>query len=97
MMKQLAAVAAATVLFAPAAAGQSLLQRHDWQAPRLEAYLSAPADSVPWLDLATAARFGHRDVAAGFVPGRQALSLPPFRLQPQTQISSAVFPEPRRM
>jgi hypothetical protein len=50
MRKSVIAVAVAAVLWAPAAAGQTILQKTDWRAKPFESYLPPPI-SVPGLDV----------------------------------------------
>jgi hypothetical protein len=48
--KYVVAVALVAVLAVPEAAGQSLLQKSDWQPKSFLSYLPTPSVSVPWLD-----------------------------------------------
>lgn len=48
MMKPLVAAAVAAVLCTPEAAGQSIIQKSDWQAKSFETYLPSPAQAVPF-------------------------------------------------
>jgi hypothetical protein len=53
MVKLFFTAAAAAILCAPHAAGQSLLQRGDWQDRKFETYLPKLNATVPWLELDT--------------------------------------------
>ena len=52
----IAAAAAVTALWAPEAAGHSLLQRKDWQGATFQRHLPDPVTSIPWLNLGTQAK-----------------------------------------
>jgi len=51
MVKHLFAAALALSLCVSEAAGQSLLQRSDWQDRKFETYLPKLTATVPWLEL----------------------------------------------
>jgi len=71
----LAAVAAATLCVSHAA-GQSVVQRTDWQDRRFETYLPKLDVTVPWLELDTKTK-----LPKGNIPiGRDVASFPPFVL-----------------
>ncbi len=87
MTKRLLATVAAVCLWMPYAAGQSILQRSDWQEPRLDTYLPPPVPTVPWLDLNTKTKLPKGDLPLG----RDIRSTGDFVLPPigaDTQVSS---------
>jgi hypothetical protein len=76
MVKHLFAGALAAALCAPEAAGQSLVQRSDWQERKLETYLPRIHPSVPWLELDTKTKLPKGDIPLG----RDVASLDSFVL-----------------
>jgi len=96
MMKPLIAAALATVLSTPQAAGQTIVQKSDWQFTRFESYLPAPTAGVPWLDLDVRTRLPKRDFPVGW----HAKAVSPFGLHPipmDAQVSSIAAPDVGRM
>ena len=87
MTKLLTAVLVATCLWTSQAAGQSILQKTDWQGTKIETYLPDPGPAVPWLNLDTRTKLPKSD--PGF--GRYAEGIGQLALKPQgsnVQISS---------
>jgi hypothetical protein len=96
MTKYLSAVLLATVLWAPQAAGQSILQKSDRRGTNFETYLPAVGTSVPWLNLDTRMKLPKGDLPIG----RQAGETGPLVLRtvtPERQVSSNVPSVFRRM
>ena len=78
MTKHLTAVVAASLLWAPPAAGQSILQKTDWQGTKLETYLPDLEPAVPWLNLDTRTKLPKSHPGLGrFAAGLGALVLKP--------------------
>jgi len=95
MTKHLTAVVAATFLWAPQAAGQSILQKTDWQGTKFETYLRDPGPAAPWLNLESRTKLPKSDMPLG----RYAEGIGRLVLQPtgsNIQISSNELSE-RRM
>ena len=91
----LAAVAAAT-LCASNAAGQSLVQRSDWQNRKFETYLPRPNATVPWLELDTKTKLPKGDIPLGReVASVGRLVLPP--LDADVRVSTNAAPAFRSM
>ena len=66
MMKLVFAVAAfAAVIGVPEVAGQSLVQRSDWQDRKFETYLPWLNTTVPWLEIDTKTRLPKGDIPLG--------------------------------
>jgi hypothetical protein len=65
MAKYLFVAAVAAMLCSPQAAGQSILQRSDWQERKFETYLPPVGMSVPWLDLDTKTKLPKGDIPLG--------------------------------
>ena len=66
MKKQhLTAVDGATCLWSPQVAGQSILQKTDWQGTKLETYLPDPGTAVPWLNLDARTKLPKSDPGLG--------------------------------
>ena len=96
MTKRSSVAALAVFLWVPHASGQSILQRSDWQEPRLETYLPPPGPNVPWLDLNTKTKLPKGDLPLG----RDTASAGHFVLPTtgaDTQDSSNVAPTSRSM
>lgn len=93
MTKHLMAIVLATGLCAPQAAGQSILQKTDWQGTRLDAYLPVPHPAVPCLDLDPRTKWPKGDLPIGREPG--PLVLRP--VAPDPQVSANVPSDFRRM
>ena len=95
MTKHLTAVLLATCLWSPQAAGESILQKTDWQGTKFETYLPSPGPDVPWLNLESRTKLPKGDIPLG----RYADVIGPVLLQPKgsnIQISSNEHSE-RRM
>jgi hypothetical protein len=87
MTKHLAAFVSVTFLWAPQAAGQSVLQKTDWQGTKFETFLPDPGPDVPWLNLDTRTKLPKSDPGLGWY----ADGVRPLVLQPtgsNIQISS---------
>lgn len=87
MRTKLFAAAAMTFLLMSHAAGQSILQKSDWQGRKLEMSLPRPAATVPWLELDPKTKLPKGDIPLG----RDVASFKPFVLtphSPDTQLSS---------
>ena len=69
MTKHLTAVLVATCLWTPQAAGQSILQKTDWQGSKFESYLPNPGLAVPWLNLDTRTKLPKSDMPLGRYAG----------------------------
>ena len=93
MTKLLTAVLVATCLWTPQAAGQSILQKTDWQGTRFDAYLPATHPAVPWLNLDPRTRLPKGDLPIG----REAGPLVLRPVAPDTQVSANVPSDFRRM
>jgi hypothetical protein len=65
MVKLFFAAAVAAILCAPEAAGQSLVQRSDWQDRKFETYLPKLNPTVPWLELDTKTKPPKGDIPLG--------------------------------
>ena len=74
MAKHLIMAAVAVMLCSPQAAGQSILQKSDWQERKFETYLPRSGVTVPWLDLDTKTRLPKGDIPLG----RDVASIKPF-------------------
>ena len=74
MAKHFFAAAVAIMLWIPEAAGQSILQRSDWQERKFDTYLPPAGMTVPWLDLDTKTRLPKGDIPLG----RNVASVKPF-------------------
>jgi hypothetical protein len=94
MTKHLTAVLVATCLLAPQAAGQSILQKADWQGTKFESYLPDSGQAVPWLNLDTRIKLPKSDPGLGRYAEVGRLALRPTGSN--IQISSNEFSE-RRM
>jgi hypothetical protein len=95
MTKHLTAVLFAACLWAPQAAGESILQKADWDGTKIETYLPAPGPVVPWLNLELPTKLPKSDMPVG----RHADGIRPMVLQrtgSNIRISSNEFSE-RRM
>ena len=91
----LAGVAAATLCMSNAA-GQSLVQRSDWQNRKLETYLPRPSATVPWLELDTKTKLPKGDIPLGRdVASVGRLGLPP--LDADIRVSTNAAPTFRSM
>jgi hypothetical protein len=91
----LAAVAAATLCMSNAA-GQSLVQRSDWQNRKFGTYLPRPSATVPWLELDTKTKLPKGDIPLGRdVASVGQLGLPP--LDADIRVSTHVTPTFRSM
>jgi len=76
MVKHLFAAAVAAVICIPETAGQSLVQRSDWQDRKFETYLPRVHSTVPWLELDTKTKLPKGDIPLG----RDVAFLGPFVL-----------------
>jgi hypothetical protein len=76
MVKHLFATVVAAAICIPQAAGQSLVQRSDWQDRKFETYLPRVHSTVPWLELDTKTKLPKGDIPLG----RNVASLGPFVL-----------------
>lgn len=96
MMKLVFAALAAVALCVSDAAGQSVVQRSDWQDRKFDTYLSKPPATVPWLEIDTKTR-----LPKGNIPlGRDVASVGPFVLPPvdtDVRVSTNVTPTFRSM
>jgi hypothetical protein len=100
MIRNLAAVAAATALLAHPAAGQSVLQRHDWRGGGIESYLLAPASPPPWLSLENKARRLNGELQGDFPIRQEILTSEPLVLSPdrlQARLSSNTLSDSPRI
>jgi hypothetical protein len=87
MSKHLMAILIATPLWSPQAAGESILQKTDWQGTKFETYLPDPGASVPWLNLESRTKLPKSDMPLGrYAEGIGRLVLQPTG--PNIQISS---------
>jgi hypothetical protein len=87
MTKHLAAVVAATFLWAPQAGGHSILPNTDWQGMRSETYLPGPGAAVPWFNIESPTKLLKGDMLLGrYADGLGALVLQ--RSGPNIRISS---------
>jgi hypothetical protein len=89
------ALVAATVCVSDAA-GQSLVQRSDWQDRKFETYLPRPIPTVPWLELDAKTKLPKGDLPLG----RDVESVGPFVLPSggtDLQVSTSLFPTFRSM
>jgi hypothetical protein len=77
MTKHLTAVLLATCLWAPQAAGESILQKTDWPGPKFETYLPSPGPDVPWLNLESRTKLPKGDMPLGRYAGIGSLLLEP--------------------
>ena len=96
MMKQIFATALAASVCVPEAAGQTLLQRSDWQERKLETYLPKVNVTVPWLEIDSKTKLPKGDIPLG----RDVASVGLFVLPPvgaDTQASTNVFSTFRSM
>ena len=96
MMKYLFAAAVAATICIPQAAGQSLVQRSDWQDRKFETYLPRVNSTVPWLELDTKTKLPKGDIPVG----RDVASVGPFVLPPvgaDIRVSTNVTPTFRSM
>ena len=96
MMKLVCAAVAAATFCASDAAGQSLVQRSDWQDRKVETYLPGPKATVPWLELDTKTKLPKGDIPLG----RDVASIGPFVLPPvdaDVRVSTNVIPISRSM
>ncbi len=96
MVKLLFAAAVAAALCAPEAAGQSVVQRSDWQDRKLETYLPKVNTTVPWLGLDTKTKLPKVDIPLG----RDVTSVGPYVLPPRgadVRVSTNVTPAFRSM
>ena len=76
MVKHLFAAVVAAAMCIPEAAGQSLVQRSDWQDRKFETYFPRVHSTVPWLELDTKTKLPKGDIPLG----RDVASLGPFVL-----------------
>jgi hypothetical protein len=65
MMKQVVGAAVAAILCVSQAAGQSLVQRSDWQDRKFETYLPRSNTTVPWLEIDTKTKLPKGDLPIG--------------------------------
>ena len=65
MMKQIFAAALAASVCVPEAAGQTLLQRSDWQDRKFETYLPRLNATVPWPEIDTKTKLPKGDIPIG--------------------------------
>jgi len=96
MMKLVFAVVAAGTLCVSDAAGQSLVQRSDWQDRKVETYLPKLNATVPWLELDTKTKLPKGDLPLG----RDVASIGRFVLSPvgaDIRVSTNVNPTFRSM
>jgi len=96
MVKHLFAAVVAAVICIPQAAGQSLVQRSDWQDRKFETYLPRVHSTVPWLELDTKTKLPKGDIPLG----RNVVSLGPFVLPlagADVRVSTKVTPTFRSM
>ena len=96
MVKHLFAAVVAAVICIPEAAGQSLVQRSDWQDRKFETYLPRVHSTVPWLELDTKTKLPKGDIPLG----RDVASLGPFVLplaDADIRVSTNVTPTFRSM
>ena len=96
MVKHIFAVAVGVTLCVFDAAGQSLVQRSDWQDRKIETYLPKPNPSVPWLELDTKTKLPKGDMPLG----RDVASVGQFVLPPveaDIRITTNVTPTFRSM
>ena len=92
MMKQLFAAALVVSLCVPEAAGQSLLQRSDWQERKLETYLPRINATVPWLELDTKTKLPKGDIPLGRdVASSGAFGLPTVGADTQVSTNVSAF------
>ena len=96
MVKLVLAALAAATLCVSNAAGQSLVQRSDWQNRKLETYLPRPSATVPWLELDTKTKLPKGDIPLGRdVASVGRLGLPP--LDADIRVSTNAAPTFRSM
>jgi hypothetical protein len=96
MMKLVFAALAAVALCVSDAAGQSVVQRSDWQDRKFDTYLPKPPATVPWLEIDTKTRLPKGDIPLG----RDVASVGPFVLPPvdtDVRVSTNVTPTFRSM
>ena len=96
MVKHLLAAVVAAVICIPQAAGQSLVQRGDWQDRKFETYLPRGSSTVPWLELDMRIKLPKGDIPLG----REVASVGPFVLPPvgpDFRVSTNVSPTFRSM
>ena len=65
MVKLLFAAVVAATICIPQAAGQSVVQRSDWQDRKFETYLPKLNATVPWLELDTKTKVPKGDIPLG--------------------------------
>jgi hypothetical protein len=65
MMKHVVGAALAAILCVSQAAGQSLVQRSDWQDRKFETYLPRSNATVPWLEIDTKTKLPKGDLPIG--------------------------------
>ena len=92
-MKHLFAAVVAAAICIPQAAGQSLVQRRDWQDRKFETYLPRAHSTVPWLELDSMTKLPKGDIALG----RHVASVGPFFLPSVGRVTSNVTPTFRSM
>src|SRR5689334_20460809 len=96
MMKHVIGAAVAAILCVPQAAGQSLVQRSDWQDRRFETYLPRANATVPWLEIDTKTKLPKGDLPIG----RDVASFESFVLPSagaDRQVSTNIIPTFRRI
>jgi hypothetical protein len=96
MVKLLFAAVVAATICIPQAAGQSLVQRSDWQDRKFETYLPSVNPTVPWLELDTKTKLPKGDIPLG----RDVASVGPLVWPPggaDIRVSTNVTPTFRSM
>ena len=96
MVKLLFAAVVAATLCVSDAAGQSLVQRSDWQDRKFDTYLPRPNATVPWLEIDTKTKLPKGDIPLG----RDVASIGPFVFPPvgaDIRVSTNVTPTFRSM
>jgi hypothetical protein len=96
MVKHLFAALLAAAIYIPEAAGQSLVQRSDWQDRKFETYLPRVHSTVPWLELDTKTKLPKGDIPLG----RDVASVGQFVLPPASadiRVTTNVTPAFRSM
>ncbi len=96
MVKHLFAALLAAAICIPEAAGQSLVQRSDWQDRKFETYLPRVHSTVPWLELDTKTKLPKGDIPLG----RDVASVGQFVLPPASadiRVTTNVTPAFRSM
>ena len=91
MVKLLFAAVVAATICIPQAAGQSVVQRSDWQDRKFETYLPKPNATVPWLEIDIKTKLPKGDIPLG----RSVASVGPFVWPPvdtDIRVSTNVTP-----